>query len=246
VNDVKGHISIAKQHTRFRTDEDQNILSFVKDYYAQRASILGTLLISEAAIASRLAGSITHMPEIWSGAQLAAWKSVVDIVHAKGCYLFLQVCGNGCAAFRSERAKDGLNLIGPSAIPIAADPEGSGVVPTGDENPIPRLMTEHEIWRVIANIAQAAKNGVKKCGFDGVEINACNGHMLDQSIQDDSNSNCRTDAWGGSIEKRSRFVIEVSKAVIAVLGKRRLDSELVLIVLTCLCARLIRFRSSRI
>lgn len=170
-------------------------------------------------MASRLAGSITHMPEIWSDAQIAAWKEVVDTVHAKGCYMFLQTGGNGRAAFPSERVKDGLDLIGPSAIAIGADPEGSGVVLAGGESPTPRAMTEEEIWQIVADIAQAAKNGVEKCGFDGVEIHACNGHMLDQFIQD--NSNRRTDAWGGSIEKRSRFVIEVAKAVIAAVGKEK-------------------------
>jgi NADPH2 dehydrogenase len=194
-------------------------LPFVKDYYAQRASTPGTLLISEAAVVSRLAGSITHMPEIWSDAHINSWKEVVDAVHAKGSYMFLQIGGNGRAAFPSERGKDGLDLIAPSAIPIGNDPEGSGVVPTDGDNPVPREMTEEEIWQVIADIVQAAKNGVGKCGFDGVEIHACNGHMLDQFIQD--NSNQRTDAWGGSIEKRSRFVIETAKAVIAAIGKEK-------------------------
>jgi NADPH2 dehydrogenase len=196
----------------------------VKDYYVQRASIPGTLLISEAAVASRLAGSITHMPEIWSDAQVAAWKEVADAVHAKGCYMFLQTGGNGRAAFPSERKKDGLDLFGPSAIAIGADPAGSGVVPTSDENPVPREITEEEIRQLIEDFAQAAKNAVHKCGFDGVEVHACNGHLLDQFIQ--SNSNQRTDAWGGSIEKRSRFVLEVAKAIIAAVGKDKVGFRL--------------------
>ncbi|KAH3993432.1 hypothetical protein HBI38_190100 [Parastagonospora nodorum] len=204
--------------TRFRTGHDQNILPFVKDYYAQRASTPGTLLITEATVPSRLAGSITHMPEMWSEAHIAAWKGVVDAVHAKGSYVFLQICGNGRVAFPSERAKDGLDLIGPSAIPIG-DADGSGVFPADGENPIPRAMTEEEIWQVIADFGLAAKNGIEKCGFDGVEIHACNGNLLDQFIQD--NSNRRTDDWGGSVEKRSRFVIETAKAVIAAVGKDR-------------------------
>ncbi|KAF1917330.1 hypothetical protein BDU57DRAFT_546629 [Ampelomyces quisqualis] len=203
--------------TRFRTDKEQNILPFVKDYYVQRASTPGSLIISEAAVASRLAGSITHMPEIWSDAQISAWKEVVDAVHAKGCYIFLQTGGNGRAAFPAERKKDGLDLFGPSAIAIGADPNGSGVVPTNNENPVPREITEDEIFQLIEDVAQAAKNAVHKCGFDGVEIHACNGHLLDQFIQ--TNSNQRNDAWGGSIEKRSRFVLEVAKAVIAAVGK---------------------------
>jgi NADPH2 dehydrogenase len=191
----------------------------VQDYYVQRASTPGSLIISEISIVSRLAGAITHMPELWSDAQVAAWKEVVDAVHAKGCYIFLQIGGNGRAAFPSERAKDGLDLFGPSAIPIGADPNGSGVVPTGDGDPVPREMTEEEIWRVINDIAKAAQNAVEKCGADGVEIHACNGHLVDQFIQD--NSNRRTDAWGGSIEKRARFAIEVAKAVVATVGKEK-------------------------
>jgi NADPH2 dehydrogenase len=204
--------------TRFRTNEDQVILPFVKDYYAQRACVPGTLILSEAAVVSRFAGSITHMPEIWSDAQINAWKGVADAVHAKRSYIFAQLVGNGRCAFPEERAKDGLDLIGPSAIAIGQS-EGAGVVPTDGENPTPREMTEEEIWRVIDDFAQAAKNAVEICGFDGVEIHACNGHFVDQFIQDTSNK--RTDAWGGSIEKRSRFAVELAKAVIAVVGKER-------------------------
>jgi NADPH2 dehydrogenase len=204
--------------TRFRTNEDQVVLPFVKDYYAQRACIPGTLILTEAAVVSRFAGSITHMPELWSDAQIIAWKGVADAVHAKGSYIFAQLAGNGRCAFLEERAKDGLDLIGPSAIPVGPS-EGAGVVPTDGENPTPREMTEEEIWRVIEDFTQAAKNAIERCGFDGVEIHACNGHLVDQFIQDTSNK--RTDAWGGSIEKRSRFAIELAKAVIAAVGKDR-------------------------
>jgi len=210
--------------TRFRTNANQVPVPFVKDYYAQRASTPGTLLISEAAVVSRHAGSITHMPEFWSDAQIEAWKPVVDAVHAKGCYMFLQLCGNGRAAFLAERKKDGLDLIGPSAIPIGAETEGTGVVSASKDSPVPREMTEEEIWQAIHDFAQAAKSAVEKAGFDGVEIHACNGHLPDQFIQD--NSNQRTDAWGGSIEKRSRFALEVTKAVVAEVGKDKVGIRL--------------------
>jgi NADPH2 dehydrogenase len=205
--------------TRFRTNSDHVTLPFVKDYYAQRASTPGTLIISEAAVVSRLAGSFTNMPEIWSDAQIAAWKEVADAVHAKGSYIVLQLVGNGRAAVPAERAKDGLDLIGPSAIPIGQDTEGGGVVTTGEGNQIPREATEEEIWAMINDFARAAKNAVEKAGFDGVEVHACNGHLVDQFIQE--NSNQRTDAWGGSVEKRSRFAIEIAKAVAAAIGKEK-------------------------
>jgi NADPH2 dehydrogenase len=210
--------------TRFRTNDDHVTLPFVKEYYSQRASIPGTLIISEAAIVSRLAGSITNMPEIWSDKQIAAWKEVVDAVHAKGSYIFLQIAGNGRAASPVERAKDGLDLIGPSAIPIGHDPGEGGVVSAGEEKHIPREATDEEIWRMVNDYAQAAKNAVEKAGFDGIEIHACNGHLIDQFIQD--NSNQRTDAWGGSREKRSRFAIEIAKAVVAAVGKEKVGFRL--------------------
>ncbi|KAF2819349.1 FMN-linked oxidoreductase [Ophiobolus disseminans] len=210
--------------TRFRTDEDQIPVPFVKDYYSQRASTPGTLLISEAAVVSRHAGSITHMPEFWSDAQIAAWKPIVDAVHAKGSYIFLQLCGNGRAAFFAEREKDGLDLIGPSAIPIGAATQGTGVVSSSEDAPGPRAMTEEEIWQAIDDFAQAAKHAVETAGFDGVEIHACNGHLLDQFIQD--NSNQRTDAWGGSIENRSQFPLEIIRAIGAQIGKDKVSIRL--------------------
>lgn len=133
--------------------------------------------------------------------------------------MFAQIVGSGRAASFTERQKDGLDLFGPSPIPIGAALGGTGVVSADSGTPIPREMTEEEIWRVIGDYAQAAKNAVHECGFDGVEVNACNGHLIDQFIQDVSN--VRNDAWGGNLEKRSHFAIEVAKAVIAAVGKER-------------------------
>lgn len=218
------HRVVLASLTRFRTDSSHTPLPFVQEYYAQRASTPGTLLLTEAAVVSRLAGSIAHMPEFWTDTQIAAWKPIVDAVHAKGSYIFLQLCANGRAAFVTERKKDGLDLIGPSAIAIGGNDGGSGVVSASEEAPGPRAMTENEIWQVIRDFGTAAKNAVEKAGFDGVEVHACNGHMLDQFIQDTSNQ--RSDAWGGSIEKRSRFTLEVIKAVVAQIGKEKVGIRL--------------------
>lgn len=147
------------------------------------------------------------MPGIYSSAQIAAWKEVVDVVHAKGSFIFLQLLAIGRPALVAERKKDDLDVIAPSAIPVS---EGYTV---------PRAMSEDEIWKVIGDFAQGARNAVERAGFDGVEIHAANGHMVDQFTQDVSNQ--RTDAWGGSVEKRSRFAIEVAKAVSAAVGKER-------------------------
>ncbi|KAL5117568.1 hypothetical protein ACEQ8H_004461 [Pleosporales sp. CAS-2024a] len=149
---------------------------FVKQYYAQRASNPGTLLSTEATTPSQLAGSITHMPEIWSDAHIAARKDVVDT----GSYMFLQIASNGRVAFLSERTKDGFDLFAPSAIAIGEDPSGSGVIPPGEVSLVPREMTDKE-----------------------------------------TTSNQRTDSWGGHIKNRSRFVIEIAKAVIAAVEKEK-------------------------
>jgi NADPH2 dehydrogenase len=212
--------------TRFRTDDDNVPLPFVADYYSQRASTPGTLIISEGAAVSRLAGSITHMPDFWSAAQISAWKEVVNAVHAQGSFMFLQILGNGRTASFVERTRDGLDLIGASAIPIPQKPGEGGIVSPGygQDHHVPREATEDEIWQIVDDFALAAKNAVEQAGFDGVEINACNGHMLDQFIQDTTNR--RTDAWGGSVEKRSKLAIEIAKAVVAAVGKEKVGMRL--------------------
>jgi NADPH2 dehydrogenase len=212
--------------TRFRTDDNNAPLPFVAEYYSQRACNPGTLIISEGAAVSRLAGSITHMPDFWSAAQIAAWKGVVSAVHAQGSYIFLQILGNGRTASLAERTKDGLDLIGASAIPIPQRPGEGGVVSPGygQESHVPREATEDEIWQIVDDFALAAKNAVEQAGFDGVEINACNGHMIDQFIQDTTNR--RTDAWGGSVENRSRFAVEIAKSVVAAVGKDKVGMRL--------------------
>ncbi|KAF2728399.1 NADH flavin oxidoreductase/12-oxophytodienoate reductase [Polyplosphaeria fusca] len=193
--------------SRFRVDDDHVPLPMVKDYYAQRASVPGTLVISEATLVSTRAGLFPNMPGIWSDAQIAAWKEVVDAVHAKGSYMFLQLVANGRTAPIEERAKMALDVVGPSPIPFM---EGATM---------PREMTEAEIFEIIEDYANAAKNAIHGAGFDGVEIMGGNGHLIDQFIQDVSNK--RTDAWGGSIENRARFPLEIAKTLVAAVGKER-------------------------
>jgi NADPH2 dehydrogenase len=221
--DLSSRIAMASL-TRFRTDEDHTPLPFVKDYYAQRASTPGSLILSEAVIISRLAGSITNMPEFCSDTQVAAWKDVVDAIHAKGSYVFLQLCASGLAALPMGKVNNGFDLIAPSAIPIGIDLDKRGILSTIKDPALPRAMKEDEIWQVIHDFARAAKTAIEKAGFDGVEIHAANGWLIDQFIS--YNSNQREDAWGGSIENRSRFAIEVTKAVIAEVGKDKVGIRL--------------------
>lgn len=194
--------------TRFRADDNHVPLPMVKDYYAQRACVPGTLLISEATIIAPPAGGYPNVPAIFTEDQIKGWKEVTDAVHAKGSYIWLQLWALGRAASQEVLTSTGDgDFVSSSDVPIA---EGS---------PAPRPLTEDEIQQYIQHYAQAASNAVKKAGFDGVEIHGANGYLIDQFTQDTANK--RTDKWGGSVENRSRFGLEVTKAVVEAVGAER-------------------------
>lgn len=180
----------------------------VAEYYAQRACVPGTLLITEATIIAPPAGGYPSVPAIFSDEQIAGWKKVVDAVHAKGSFLYLQLWALGRVADQEVLRSTGSgDLVSSSDVPVA---EGA---------PAPRALSEEEIKDYIKAYAQAATNAVKKAGFDGVEIHGANGYLIDQFNQ--STANKRTDSWGGSVENRSRFALEVSKAVVEAVGAER-------------------------
>lgn len=192
--------------TRFRVGDDHVPLSYVKDYYSQRGSVPGTLLITEATVVSPRAGGYENVPGLWNDSQVAGWKEVTDAVHANGSFIFAQLWALGRVAKPAKLAKENFDVISASDIPENA------------EAPKPRALTEEEIQIFIADFAHAARNAIK-AGFDGVEIHGANGYLVDQFIQDVSNQ--RTDNWGGSIENRSRFAVEVVRAVSDAVGADR-------------------------
>lgn len=193
--------------TRFRVDDDHNPLPIVKDYYAQRGSIPGTLLITEATIISPQAGGYKNVPGIYTDSQIAAWKEITDAVHAKGSYIYLQLWALGRVADPNY-----LRELGNYDLVSASD------IPAGEGAPTPRPLSESDIQSFVKDYAQAAKNAVA-AGFDGVEIHAANGYLIDQFIQD--NSNQRNDSYGGSVENRARFALEVTQAVVDAIGADR-------------------------
>jgi NADPH2 dehydrogenase len=192
--------------TRFRADNDHVPLPFVKEYYEQRASVTGTLLVTEATFISPQAGGYANVPGIHNDAQIKAWKEVTDAVHAKGSFIYCQLWALGRAAKPEVINSEGFDQVSSSAVPIT---EGL---------PVPRALTEEEIKQYIKDYAHAAKSAIA-AGFDGVEIHGANGYLVDQFTQDTSNK--RTDSWGGSVENRARFGIEVSKAVVEAVGADR-------------------------
>lgn len=178
------------------------------EYYAQRASVPGTLLITEATFISARAGGYGNVPGIYNADQIAAWKRVTDAVHAKGSFVFCQLWALGRTADTKVLERE----VGPGRF------VSSSSVPLKEGTEPPRELTEDEIWSYIGDYAQGAKNAIA-AGFDGVEIHGANGYLIDQFTQDTVNQ--RTDSWGGSIVNRSRFGIEVAKAVVAAVGSDR-------------------------
>lgn len=182
-------------------------------YYAQRASIPGTLVITEATIISLEAGGYPFVPGICTQEQIAGWKEVTDAVHEKGSFIFCQLWALGRAANPNVLADEcGAPLVSASPIPL-----------TGRPTDIPHALTESEIKTFINYYVAAARNAME-AGFDGVEIHAANGYLVDQFLQEVCNK--REDDWGGSIEKRARFAIEVVEALVNELGPEKVGIRL--------------------
>ena len=157
-------------------------------------------------------------PGIWSEAQIAAWKKITEAVHQKGGRIFLQLWHVG-------RVSHPLFLQGQLPVaPSAVQPKGH-VSLIRPETPFvtPRALTLDEIAQTIETYRQAAQNA-KAEGFDGVELHAANGYLIDQFLQDTTNQ--RDDEYGGSIENRARFLLEVTDAVIGVWGSGRVGVHL--------------------
>ncbi|ORY14244.1 hypothetical protein BCR34DRAFT_623379 [Clohesyomyces aquaticus] len=189
--------------TRFRASDEHVPLPMVSEYYAQRASIPGTLLVTEATFIAKEHGGYPNVPGIYNEEQIKAWRTVTDAVHKKGSFIYLQLWALGRVANPKVLKAEGYKVRAPSAIPLDS------------EHPEPVALTVPEIKETIKSYAQAAKNAIA-AGFDGVEVHGANGYLIDQFLQDKTNQ--RTDEYGGSIEKRSRFALEAVQAVVDAIG----------------------------
>jgi N-ethylmaleimide reductase len=188
------------------------------EYYGQRASE-GGLIISEATAISITGRGWYGAPGMYSDEQVAGWERIVGAVHAKGGRLFSQFWHTGRASH--HEMTNGLMPVAPSVVPHYYGQETSAVVstPRGWTKPSPhRALDTAEIPVIVEDYRKAAKRA-KAAGFDGVELHAANGYLPDQFLQDGSNK--RTDAYGGSIENRSRFLLEVVEAMVSVWGGNR-------------------------
>jgi N-ethylmaleimide reductase len=183
----------------------------VAKYYSQRAE--AGLIITEGISPSDNGLGYARIPGLFTGEQMKAWKPVTEAVHHAGSRIFAQLMHCGRAS-HPDNLPSGLEILAPSPIPI---PEGTiwtdknGMQPF----PIPEEMTDHDIECTIEEYAHSADLAMQ-AGFDGVEIHGANGYLIDQFLN--TASNHRTDKWGGSIEARIRFALEVTKAIAKKIG----------------------------
>ncbi len=199
--------------TRSRANDEGVQPNFTVDYYTQRAS--GGLIITEATNVSPMAKGYVRTPGIYTPEQIASWKMVTESVHANGGKIFMQLFHTGRIALPNF-LPDNTEPVAPSAVKAAGqnytDTEGM------KDFVLPRELSIDEIKEIVNDFATAAKNGIE-AGFDGIEIHGANGYLIQQFLS--TNVNLRTDEYGGSIENRSRFLLEVIDAVIEAIGSNR-------------------------
>lgn len=213
---LENHLLMAPMTRNRATGNIPNAL--MAQYYVQRAT--AGLIITEGTSPSPNGLGYPRMPGIFSAEQIAGWKQITDAVHARGGKMFMQLMHCGRVTHPLNQPQ-GARVLGPSA--VAADGEmytdAEGMKP----NAMPQAMTEADIQATISEFAQGAKNAVA-AGFDGVELHGANGYLLEQFIR--PNSNQRTDGYGGAIENRARFVLEVVDTVIKAIGKDKVGIRL--------------------
>ena len=185
-------------------------------YYAQRAS--AGLIVTECTMVSPLSNGYVNCPGIYLPKQIEGWQNVTDAVHSAGGKIFLQLWH--CGRISHSSLLDGKQPVAPSAIAAVGElhtPVGKVAMET------PRALEKDEILEIVEQFRSSAENA-KAAGFDGVELHGAFGYLIDQFLQDGSNQ--RTDEYGGSIENRASFLLEVVEAVSSVWGADRVGIKL--------------------
>jgi N-ethylmaleimide reductase len=203
--------------TRCRaTDNTPNAL--MEEYYRLRASC--GLIITEGVSPSPNGLGYSRQPGLYTTEQISGWRRVNDAVHQDGGKIFVQMMHDGRVSHPANM-QDSARVIAPSALAAPGEmwTDSSGMQPY----PIPSEMTEADILQTITEFAQAAKNAIE-AGFDGIELHAANGYLIDQFLNTASNQ--RTDHWGGSIENRIRFAVEIAKATAAAIGAEHIGMRI--------------------
>ncbi len=204
--------------TRSRGGVERMANGLMAEYYSQRASV--GLIITEATVISKQGIGWLNSPGIFTDEQAEAWKTVVSAVHAKGTPIFLQLWHCGRASHTSFHEEEGLP-VAPSAIKLEGDDIHTpiGMLP----HETPRALETEEIPAIVEDYRRAAERAMK-AGFDGVEIHAANGYLIDQFLQ--TTTNHRTDRYGGTMENRFRFLDEIVRAILSVWPSGRIGVHL--------------------
>jgi 2,4-dienoyl-CoA reductase-like NADH-dependent reductase (Old Yellow Enzyme family) len=202
--------------TRNRAAAGRVPSDLMRTYYGQRAS--AGLILTEATSVSPHGVGYPDTPGIWSSFQVDGWKKITQCVHAKGGKMFLQLWHVGRVS--DPEYLNGEIPVAPSA--IACDGHVSLLRPKRNYV-VPRALRTEEIPRIVDDFAAAAQNAYK-AGFDGVEVHAANGYLIDQFLQDSANQ--RTDQYGGSVSNRARFLLQIVDACIGIWGPGRVGVHL--------------------
>ncbi len=189
------------------------------EYYAQRATP-GSIIAEASPVVATGVGN-PDVPGIWSGQQVEGWREVVDAVHAKGGVIFLQLWHVGRVSHSSFQPGGALP-VAPSAVPISAEFKTLTADWKFSTYETPRALETGEVAGVVDSFRQAARNA-SAADFDGVEIHAANGYLLDQFME--TGTNRRTDTYGGPVENRTRL-LEVAEALIRIWGADRIGVRL--------------------
>lgn len=202
--------------TRTRASDGRIPNDLMRLYYSQRAS--AGLILSEATSVSPQGVGYPNTPGIWSSAQVDGWRKVTTAVHDKGGKIFVQLWHVGRVS--DPEYLNGEIPVAPSAIACAG--QVSLLRPKRDYV-VPRALHAEEIPRIVQDFADAAGHA-RDAGFDGIEIHAANGYLIDQFLQDGTNK--RQDNYGGSIENRARFLMDIVDACSGVWGAGRIGVHL--------------------
>ncbi|GGF01382.1 alkene reductase [Aliidongia dinghuensis] len=204
--------------TRMRSEPGDIPGDLMVEYYSQRAS-QGGLIVSEATPVSVRGNGYAGAPGIYDDRQIAGWRRVTDAVHARGGRIFLQLWHVGRQSHPSLQP-NGEAPVAPSALQAEGEAYAAdGPVPFS----MPRALERHEIPGIVEEFRKGAERALA-AGFDGVELHGANGYLPDQFLEDGTNK--RTDDYGGPIENRARFMLEVVDALVSVWGGNRVAVRL--------------------
>jgi len=187
--------------------------ALMASYYRQRAG--AGLIVTEGTAPSPNGLGYARIPGLFTAEQVAGWRLVTDAVHEEGGRIFVQLMHTGRVS-HPDNMPEGARVVAPSA--IAAKGEMWTDEGGNQEQPVPEAMSRYDVQAAVAEFAHSARLAIE-AGFDGVELHGANGYLIDQFLNPGSNQ--RSDAYGGNIDGRNRFAVEVAAAVADAIGEER-------------------------